>query len=97
MYYKQQNYYVDIEFQILNDNKKNFAFYENLSIHEKEILKSKIGVLLEMYSKLKDLMFHDVRSFLNFLRGKWSYDSLVRLLRVNIETFRDVNYVKFTI
>jgi hypothetical protein len=97
MYYKKRNYYVDVKFQSLNDSKKNVRYYESLSTREKEIFESKIGVLLEMYSKLKDLMFHDVRSFFNFLRGKWSYYSLDRLLRVNIDTFRDAKYVKCTL
>lgn len=72
-------------------------FYESLFSREKENIKSEINVLLEVYVTLKDLTLHDVRSSLNFLRGKWSHDSLTRLLRVNVDTFRDVNDVRCTI
>lgn len=71
-------------YQIVND------YYGNLSSREKKNLSIKIGIILETYSKLKDLLIHDIRTCINYLRGKWSTASLDRSIIINIDIFTDV-------
>lgn len=77
--------------QIVND------YYGNLTSREKKNLRFKINIILETYSKLKDLLIHDIRTSLNYLRGEWSTASLDRSIKINIDILTDVLDVSFTI
>jgi len=55
-----------------------------------ENLKHKIRLLLESYSKIKDLMIHDVRNALKYAHGKWSIDDFRRLVKVNVDILTDI-------
>lgn len=57
---------------------------------EIETLKHKTRFVLETYSRIKDLLIHDIRNFLNFIRGKRSIDSLDRLVKIHVDIFTDL-------
>lgn len=72
--------------------------YDDLTPRAKENIKHRIRIGLNIYLKIKDLLIHDIRSFVNSIYyEKLSKDVLDRLTKTNLNIIRDVldvSYIK---